>query len=105
MKVAVFASAAGLVALALTTAASAKTPVADFYGGKTIRIISGSDAGGGYDVYARLLARHLGRHIPGNPTIIVQNMLGAGGVVATNYVYNVAPQDGTIIVGPQRAVP
>jgi tripartite-type tricarboxylate transporter receptor subunit TctC len=67
---------------------------APFYQGKTIKIIVGSSTGGGYDQWARLLARHLGKHIPGNPETIVQNMPGAGSVVAANYVYNQAKPDG-----------
>ena len=57
----------------------------------------GSSAGGGYDTYARLLARHLGDHIPGNPSIVVQNMSGAGSNRAAGYIYSVAPKDGTAI--------
>src|SRR4030095_2791848 len=70
--------------------ASAQSP---FYQGKTIRIIIGSSTGGGYDLWARLLARHYGKHIPGNPTILAQNMPGAASIVATNYLYNVAKPD------------
>lgn len=99
------AAAITCIALAAGTAHASDKSIESFFHGKTIKIISGSEAGGGYDAYARLLARHMGRHIPGHPNFIVQNMLGAGGVVATNYVYNVAPQDGTVIAGPQRAVP
>jgi tripartite-type tricarboxylate transporter receptor subunit TctC len=76
--------------------------VADFYRGKTIAMVVGTPAGGGYDIYARLLVRHLGRHIPGNPLIIVQNKPGAGSVIAANYVYEVAPQDGTVILAATR---
>jgi len=79
--------------------------VADFYKGKNIQMIVGSDPGGGYDVYARLLARHIGRFIPGEPNFVVQNMPGAGSIKATNYVYNVAPQDGTVILAPNRTPP
>ena len=79
--------------------------VSDFYKGKNIQMVVGSDAGGGYDVYARLLARHINRFIPGNPNIIIQNMPGAGSIKATNYVYNVAPQDGTVILAPNRTPP
>ena len=71
--------------------ASAQTP---FYQGKTIRIVIGSSTGGGYDLWARLLARYYGKYIPGNPTIQVQNMPGAASIVATNYLYNVAKPDG-----------
>ena len=76
----------------------------DFYSGKKIFIVSASSAGGGYDQYARLLARHLGKRIPGAPTIIVQNMPGAEGVKAANYIYNVAPQDGTYIGALPRSL-
>src|SRR5215468_570959 len=69
----------------------------DFYRGKTITIVVPIGPGGAYDAYARLVSRHLGRHIPGNPTIIARNMPGGGGVIASNYVYNVAPQDGTTL--------
>jgi tripartite-type tricarboxylate transporter receptor subunit TctC len=71
--------------------------VADFYRGKTVRIIVGFSAGGGYDAYSRAIARHLGRHIPGNPAVIVENMTGAGSIIAANHVYNAAPKDGTVI--------
>jgi tripartite-type tricarboxylate transporter receptor subunit TctC len=89
---------------ALDNAASAD-PVAEFYKQTRVRIIQSSAAGGGYDTYARTLARHLPKHIPGKPSVIVQNMPGAGGVVAANFVYNVAPQDGSIVAGLQRSVP
>ena len=69
----------------------------DFYRGKTITIIIPIGPGGAYDAYARLVSRHLGRHIPGNPTIVARNMPGAGGVIASNHLYNVAPQDGTAL--------
>ena len=65
-----------------------------FYQGKTIRLVIGSSAGGGYDQWARLAARYLGKHIPGNPEVVPQNMPGAGGVVAANYVYGIAKPDG-----------
>lgn len=69
----------------------------NFFKGKTIRIIVGTEAGGGYDAYARLVARHLGDQFPSHPNVIVENMIGAGGVVAANYVYSAAPKDGTVI--------
>jgi tripartite-type tricarboxylate transporter receptor subunit TctC len=68
-----------------------------FYKGKVIRIIEAYDAGGGYDTYARVIARHLGKHIPGNPTVAVENMTGAGGLIAVNYLYNRAEPDGLTI--------
>src|SRR4051794_9434469 len=66
-----------------------------FFKDKTIRLMVGSAPGGGYDAYGRIVAAHIRRHIPGNPTIIVQNMPGAGSLVLANYLYNVAPKDGT----------
>jgi tripartite-type tricarboxylate transporter receptor subunit TctC len=71
---------------------------ASFYRGKTVRIVVGFPPGGGYDTYARAIARYLGQYVPGNPTVIVDNMPGAGSLVAANHVYNVAPKDGTVIV-------
>src|SRR3954449_8354578 len=67
----------------------------DFYRGKTITIIIPIGPGGAYDAYARLITRHFGKHLPGNPTLVARNMPGAGGVIASNNLYNVAPQDGT----------
>jgi tripartite-type tricarboxylate transporter receptor subunit TctC len=77
--------------------AAAQETVAQFYRGKQINLVIGSSAGGGYDAYARLLARHLSQHIPGNPTIVPQNMSGAGSNKAAAYVYAVAPKDGTVM--------
>jgi tripartite-type tricarboxylate transporter receptor subunit TctC len=68
-----------------------------FYKGKTIRVIEAYTAGGGYDTYARLIARHLGKHIPGSPSVVVENMTGAGGLIAVNYLYNRAEPDGLTI--------
>ena len=85
----------GLVGVALP--ASAADPVADFYKGKQVRFVIGYSAGGGYDVYARAVARYLGKHIPGNPAVVPQNMEGAGSRLASNWLYNVAPKDGTVI--------
>src|SRR6202007_2441848 len=70
-------------------------PVADFYSGKQIRLVVGFTSGGTYDLYARLLARFMGEHIPGKPTFIVQNMPGAGSRLAANWLYSAAPKDGT----------
>jgi tripartite-type tricarboxylate transporter receptor subunit TctC len=69
--------------------------VEDFYRGKRITLTVGYGPGGGYDIFARLLARHFGKYIPGNPQIIVQNMPGAGSLISANYIYSVAPKDGT----------
>jgi tripartite-type tricarboxylate transporter receptor subunit TctC len=77
---------------------------ADFYAGKDITLYVGSPAGGPYDAYARLLARHLGRNIPGHPNIVVQNMPGASGRRLMGFMSNLAPKDGTVIAAPQRAV-
>jgi tripartite-type tricarboxylate transporter receptor subunit TctC len=79
--------------------------VAQFYKGKTINIIVGSDVGGGYDLTARTVARHLARHIPGEPAIVVQNRPGAGSIIASNYVYEIGPRDGTVIGAVQRPIP
>jgi tripartite-type tricarboxylate transporter receptor subunit TctC len=87
----------------LATHAQAQDSVAAFYKGKQISIVVGSSAGGGYDTYARLLARHLGKHIPGNPVIVPSNMPGAASNIAAAYVYNVAPKDGTVIGAVQTA--
>ena len=70
---------------------------ADFYRGKTVTVLIGVGVGGEYDLQARLVARHIGKHIPGNPTVVAQNMTGAGGLRMVNYLYNVAPKDGTQI--------
>ena len=80
-----------LIINAWFAAASAQEP---FYKNKTVRIIVGGSAGGGYDTYTRAIARHLGKHIPGNPTFVVENMTGAGSIIAANYVYKVAKPDG-----------
>ncbi len=98
-------SAAALVLLlaAWTPGASAQQAgpsadtVADFYRGKTITFVNSSAAGGGMDIHARLVAPFLAEQIPGRPSIIIQNRTGAGGIVAANYLYNVAPKDGTVI--------
>jgi tripartite-type tricarboxylate transporter receptor subunit TctC len=77
----------------------------DFYRGKTLRLIVPSDVGGGYDSYARTFAQHVRRHIPGEPTIVVQNMPGGGGLLSANWLHNVAPKDGLSIALFQRGVP
>ena len=84
--------------------AAAETP-AEFYKGKTITLITSTGVGGTYDVVARLVARYMPRYIPGNPTMIVQNMPGGGNVIATNYMYNIAPKDGTAIATIHSAMP
>ena len=84
---------ASMASLLLATAATAD----DFYKGKTIRIVVGFSAGGGFDTYARAIARHMGKHIPGEPAIVVENMTGAGSLIAANHVYKVAKPDGLTI--------
>jgi tripartite-type tricarboxylate transporter receptor subunit TctC len=89
--------------LALTSPAHAQS-VEEFYRGKTVTIQVGFTAGGGYDLYARVLGRHMGRHIPGNPQVVVQNMPGAGSLKATQFVYSVAPKDGTVLASVSRGM-
>src|SRR5881227_1640941 len=79
--------------------------VAAFYAGKTIRLVVGVDVGSGYDVNARLLARHMAAHIPGQPTVIVQNQPGAGSLTMTNALYNTGPFDGTVMGASFNGMP
>ena len=85
------------IALAFTAASARAESVEDFYRGKTITVTIGLGAGGGYDLYARVMAKHVGRYLPGNPVIVPKNMPGGGGVQAANYLANVAPRDGSEI--------
>src|SRR5919106_4482423 len=88
------------VVVSLSYVAGIWTPAAaeeQFYKGKTIRVAVGAAAGGGYDTYTRAVAQHMGKHIPGNPEFVVENMTGAGGLIAANYTYNKADHDGTFI--------
>lgn len=94
-----------LLALLVVAVPAAADEVADFYKGRNIQVVVGYGPGGGNDVYARLLARHMGRHIPGTPGIVVQNMPGAGSLVAANHLANVAPKDGTAIGTFARNLP
>ena len=94
----------GLLTLAGAQPSSAETPE-EFYRGKTVRFIVGTAAGQEYDLWARLIARHMRRHIPGMPTIIVENMPGAGHVIAANYLYDVAPRDGSAFGILSRNIP
>src|SRR5437016_14432483 len=95
---------AGLLALLTATLSAAQPPssVGQFYKDKKVRMIVGYGTGTGNDLYMRLLARHIGKHIPGKPTIAPENMPGAGSMVMMNYLYNVAPRDGTAIGVPSR---
>jgi tripartite-type tricarboxylate transporter receptor subunit TctC len=99
-----------LAAVALASAAVLGTPsraddVADFYRGKRVNLIVSYGTGGGYDVYARVLARYMSKYIPGNPNIVIQNMPGAGSLRGANYLYNVAPKDGTTFGTFARNIP
>ncbi len=80
-------------------------PVADFYRGKNVNLVIPTSAGGEYDLHGRMIARFIGRHIPGNPTLVPQNMAGGGGLLATNYVYNVSPKDGTALLVVNKSLP
>src|SRR5215470_7623759 len=88
----------GVAMLAASITAAAADEVADFYKGKTFSIVVGHEVGTGFDLYSRVLARHLGDHIPGHPNVVVQNMVGASGVTPANWLYNVAPKDGSVIM-------
>src|SRR5437016_4452106 len=85
--------------------ASAQEDVAAFYRGKQLRMVVGTGPGGGYDLFARAVARHIGRHIPGSPTLIVQNQAAAGGLVMVNQLSSLGPKDGTVIAAPINGIP
>src|SRR3954464_9768331 len=102
MRLSLLAVSLGLLLTAEVKSADDRRP---FYQGKTLQIVVGFDAGGGYDAYARLIGRTLPKHIPGNPTIVVQNKPGAGSRVAANWLYNVAPRDGTAIGSVVQSTP
>jgi tripartite-type tricarboxylate transporter receptor subunit TctC len=92
----VSARIAAIAVLVLAPAAASAQGTSDFYRGTTVELYIGYSVGGGYDLYARYLARHMGRHIPGNPTVVPKNMEGAGSLRLANWLYNVAPKDGTV---------
>ena len=94
-----------LAILMFATQAASADPVSDFYRGRQVSLIVGYGTGGGYDVYGRLIARHLGRHIPGQPNVVVQNMPGAGSLRAANHLYTAAPKDGSTIATFGRDMP
>ncbi len=105
MRVRLLARAAivALLAALAASAASAQTP-AEFYRGKSIDLYINVSVGGGYDLYARMVARHLGKYIPGHPTILPKNMEGGGGMRLANWLYNIGPKDGTAIGAVARAM-
>src|SRR5882724_408365 len=88
-------AAIAVLALSPMSVAHAQSP-ADFYKGRNVELEIGYSVGGGYDVYARMIARYLGKHIPGNPTVVTKNMEGAGSLRLANWLYNAAPKDGTV---------
>ena len=90
---------------AAATPAGAQEDVAAFYRGKQLRLVVGTGAGGGYDLFARAVARHLGNHIPGKPSLIVQNQGSAGGLLMVNQLYSLGPKDGTVIGAPVNGIP
>ncbi len=98
-----FAAVLGGVLVACATVQA--EPVADFYQGKTVTVVASTGAGGPLDLIARTVAKHIGRHIPGNPGMIVRNMPGGGHVLATNFMYNQAPKDGTTIATVVNSIP
>lgn len=95
--------ATALVAGAMAAPAQAQN-AADFYKGKTLTIYVGVSPGGIYGTFAHVLSRHMSKHMPGNPTIVIQHLRGAGGTKAVNYVYNVAPQDGSVAMAPNAGI-
>jgi tripartite-type tricarboxylate transporter receptor subunit TctC len=91
--------------LVLLVSEARTEPVAEFYRGKTVEMLIGGAVGGGYDLAGRTMANHIGRHIPGNPFIVVRNMPGATSLIMTNHLYNVARRDGTVIGMPTSNIP
>lgn len=100
-----YAVATGALLAMIGTVPAHADAIADFYKGKVVSIVVGHEVGTGFDVYSRVLIRHMGRHIPGAPSMIVQNMLGASGVTAANWLYNVAPKDGAAMGTFAQTVP
>src|SRR4051812_41437220 len=95
---------AGLIALSVSHEVRSQAQ-AEYFASKQISLFIGTTAGGGYDLYARTLARHIARHIPGHPSIIAKNMPGAGGLTLANYLYNRAPSDGSELATVQNGLP
>ncbi|MPZ38616.1 MAG: hypothetical protein GEU95_11200 [Rhizobiales bacterium] len=96
-RVSAFAAFAAVAVLAASPAA-AQQSVADFYKGKNVILLLGTGPGGSYDLYARIFAEHLGKHIPGNPSVVIEHMPGAGGIIAGNHLFGPGPQDGTKVL-------
>jgi tripartite-type tricarboxylate transporter receptor subunit TctC len=106
MKMVFRSLALGAALLAMASAVSAfAAPVSDFYKGKTVTLIVGGSAGGGYDTLARAIVRYIGAHIPGNPSVVVEDMPGAGGLLAMDYLFHTAAQDGTVIALVENGPP
>jgi tripartite-type tricarboxylate transporter receptor subunit TctC len=104
MRKLAFVTAATAVALAVASISVAAQSVESFYKGKTVSVLIGIGVGGGTDAWARTVAKHIGRHIPGHPTVISVNMPGAGGLKMTNYIYNAAPKDGSVFGLPNGGI-
>ncbi|MBX9757337.1 MAG: hypothetical protein K2Y29_01070, partial [Beijerinckiaceae bacterium] len=104
-RLALLAAAIALGRIGSASAQAPADPVEAFYKGRQMTMLVYTAAGSTYDVYARLLVRHMPRHIPGNPNFIVQNMPGAGGLKATDYLYNIAPKDGSYLGTISRGIP
>jgi tripartite-type tricarboxylate transporter receptor subunit TctC len=96
---------AAVAALGAWATPAGAQPVADFYKGKTVTIVVSTSQGGGYDAMARAIARHIGKHVPGNPNVVVRNMPGAGGISAVNFLFNSAEKDGTVLGLVQNGTP
>src|SRR3954447_17927236 len=95
----------GILSAVVTVSPASAQSVEEFYKGKTLQINVGFGVGASYDTYARVLAEHIGRHVPGNPKTIVMNMEGAGSLRLANWLYNAAPKDGTVFGTTSRAAP
>ncbi len=104
-KTSILAAGIGLLMAFSAPAPAMADPVEDFYKGKTLRIVIGYAAGGGYDLYGRIFAEHFGKYLPGKPTIVAQNMPGAGSFIAAKYLYDVAPKDGTMFGSVSQTLP
>jgi tripartite-type tricarboxylate transporter receptor subunit TctC len=105
MKASQWLAAVAAVLTAAWSGASFAEGLEQFYSGKQVKLVVGAAPGGDYDLAARVLARHIGRHIPGSPSIVVENLPGAGGVRVANYIYNQAPKDGTVFGSISRGLP